>query len=210
MSRPDLMPLAIAERRDLADFLATLMPEQWEVPSLCEGWTVRQVAAHVVSYDELSLGRVLRMAPRGPFSIPRTNHRVLAAYGNPSPAEVLTAFHDHLRPRGITTMFRGAIALTDGLIHHQDIRRALGIPREVPADRLLPVLDFMPKALALPSRRNVRGLRLVATDLDWTHGAGPEVTGSGEALVMAIAGRSAVLADLDGPGAVTLRDRLRA
>jgi uncharacterized protein (TIGR03083 family) len=105
-------------------------------------------------------------------------------------------------------MFGSAIALTDGVIHHQDIRRALGHPRTVPEERLVAALRFAPRARALPAPANARGLRLVATDVDWTHGSGPEVTGPGEALLVALAGRPQALADLTGPGVATLAVRI--
>ncbi|WP_200951166.1 MULTISPECIES: hypothetical protein [unclassified Nocardioides] len=105
-------------------------------------------------------------------------------------------------------MFGCGIALTDGVIHQQDIRRALGRPRVVPPERLVAVLGFMPRARALPSPANVRGLRIVATDVDWAGGSGPEVRGPGEALVMSLAGRPEALAELDGAGLATLTARV--
>lgn len=208
MTRPDLKQLATDERRDLADYLATLPDEQWDAPSLCEGWSVRQIVAHMISYEDMTIPQVLRLFPRGGFRITRVNHLVLTSYDAATPAELLADLRRHERPRGVTAGFGGAIALTDGLIHHQDIRRALGTPRAVPSERLVAALGFAPKAMALPSRREVRGLRLVATDLDWTRGEGPEVRGPGEALLLAIAGRPAALSDLDGPGLATLTQRL--
>jgi uncharacterized protein (TIGR03083 family) len=206
-TRPDLRPLATAERRDLADLLGTLSDDQWDEQSLCEGWTVRQVAAHIISYDALPARRLLQLAPRSGFRVNRMNARVLAEYDDLAPAELVAVLRRHLRPRGLTTAFRGAVALTDCLIHHQDIRRPLGLIRDVPAERLRPVLDFALMAPPLPSRKQVRGLRLVATDVDWTHGDGPEIRGPGEALLMLIAGRTAALTDLDGPGLPLLSGR---
>jgi uncharacterized protein (TIGR03083 family) len=208
VTRPDLMQLAAEERRDLADFLTTLSDEQWDAPSLCEGWSVRQVVAHMISYEDMTMPQMLRLFPRGGFRITRVNHLVLSSYDDVTPADLLADLRRHERPRGVTAGFRGAIALTDGLIHHQDIRRPLGAARTVPSERLVGALGFAPRALALPSRRQVRGLRLVATDLDWSRGEGPEVRGPGEALLLAIAGRPAALADLDGPGAPLLTERL--
>jgi hypothetical protein len=69
-------------------------------------------------------------------------------------------------------------------------------------------LDFSTWAPRILGGLRVRGLRLVATDLDWTHSNGPEVRGSGEALLMAMAGRPAALRDLDGPGKTKLAQRL--
>ena len=102
------------------------------------------------------------------------------------------------------------IALTVALIHHQDLRRALGLPRVVPTQRLVPVLGLAFRARPLPARRNVRGLRLRATDLDWSHGRGDEVTGPAEALLMAVSGRADALPELAGPGLATLESRVRA
>jgi uncharacterized protein (TIGR03083 family) len=113
--------------------------------------------------------------------------------------QLVARVRTHAVPRAITTMFDSAIALTDGLIHHQDIRRALGHPRTVPQERLVAALNFAPRARALPAPATVRDLRLVATDVNWTHGTGPEVNGPGEALLVAIAGRKQALADLTGP-----------
>ena len=54
MSTPDRMPLAEEERADLLALLRELTPAQWDAPSLCDSWRVRDVATHIVSYDELS------------------------------------------------------------------------------------------------------------------------------------------------------------
>lgn len=110
----------------------------------------------------------------------------------------------------MTAGFGGMIALVDGTIHHQDIRRSLRRPRAIPSDRLVRVLGLVPGNPRLGAGRRIRGLRLRATDVDWAHGSGPEVTGPGEALLMAMAGRPAAVADLAGPGRDTLAGRLGA
>ncbi len=108
----------------------------------------------------------------------------------------------------MTSGFRGGIALTDGTIHHQDIRRALGLPRTIPPGRLGPVLNFAASAPTLPAKNHVKGLTLTATDVNWSRGAGPEVNGPGEALLMAISGRPIALDELGGPGLETLQSRV--
>lgn len=204
----DRTSLATAERRDLADFLETLTPEQWERPSLCSEWTVREVVAHLISYEEIGLrefaGRFLRAGLR----FGGMNARRLEEFGARTPRELVAYVRAHAKPSGPTAVADARIGLTDGLIHHQDIRRALGQPRDVPAERLVPVLDFALMAPPLPARRNVRGLRLVPTDLDWSHGRGAEVTGPGEALLMAVCGRADALPELTGPGLAMLADRV--
>jgi uncharacterized protein (TIGR03083 family) len=208
--RRNVIDLATAERRDLLALLETLTDAQWEARSLCEDWTVRQVAAHVVSYDDLRVRQLIPRMARGRFRVTGMNPHRVREYDAATPADVLGEVRAHLTPRGVTALFGGGIALTDGLIHQQDIRRPLGIPRDVPAERLVPALNFALRAPALPSRRHVRDLRLTATDLDWTHGDGPEITGPAEALLMAIAGRPAALADLAGAGVPVLAERLQA
>ena len=205
----DRTALATAERKDLADFLETLEPEHWERPSLCSGWTVRDVVAHLISYEEIGLGEFAGRFLRAGFRFGRMNARRLREFGERSPGELVAYVRAHARPSGPTAMADARIGLTDGLIHHQDIRRTLGRPREVPAERLAPVLDFALMAPPLPARRNVRGLRLVATDLDWSRGSGEAVTGPGEALLMAVCGRAEALPELTGPGLATLESRVR-
>lgn len=205
----DRTALATAERKDLADFLETLEPEHWERPSLCSEWTVRDVVAHLISYEETGLGEFAGRFLRAGFRFGRMNARRLEEFGARAPGELVAYVRAHARPSGPTAMADARIGLTDGLIHHQDIRRALGRPREVPAERLAPVLDFALMAPPLPARRNVRGLRLVATDLAWSHGSGEEVTGPGEALLMAVCGRAVALPELAGPGLATLESRVR-
>lgn len=204
----DLSGLAAAERRDLADYLDTLTASQWQQPSLCPGWTVRDVAAHIASYDLLGWPELAALFVRSGFSLARANATGVEQSRSLSTAELVSRLRECAVPRGITSGFGCAIALTDGVIHHQDIRRALGQPRTVPEDRLVAALDFSPRARALPSPKNVRGLRAVASDLDWAHGSGPEVRGPGEALLLALAGRPAALPELEGPGLAVLADRV--
>jgi uncharacterized protein (TIGR03083 family) len=201
-----LMTMASAERADLAEFLATLSPQDWEAPSLCTKWSVKDVVAHVISYEELGPMGLMKRFAKG--WIVRANEVGVDDFASLSPQQLLDFLRNHLQPRGLTAGFGGMIALVDGTIHHQDIRRSLGRPRSVPADRLERVLGLVPGNPRLGAGRRIRGLRLRATDVDWAHGRGPEVTGPGEALLMAMSGRPAALADLSGPGLGTLAERL--
>ncbi len=197
------------ERTELAEFLATLTPEQWDTPSLCEGWRIRDVVSHMISYDELTIGGVLGRMARGAFSVHRANSVGVDAARERTPEQLLAALNDHLQPRGLTTAFGGMIGFVDGLVHHQDIRRPLGQPREIPADRMMSVLRGGMHAPLLKPRSRTRGLRLVATDLDFTTGTGAEVRGPAEALLMAaVAGRRGVSGELSGPGQPLLAARI--
>lgn len=201
-----LMNLAYEERVDLAAFLETLTPDEWQAPSLCHRWTVKDVVAHVVSYEELSpLGLAMRFA-KG--RIVHANEVGVREFAPLSPSELVDFLRAHLSPKGLTAAFGGMIGLVDGTVHHQDIRRALGHPRAVPTERLERILPLVPGNPRLGAGRRIKGLRLAATDVGWQHGDGPEVTGTGEALLMAMTGRRDSLAELDGPGLSTLSARI--
>ena len=206
----DTMGLAHDERADLAELLATLTPAQWDAPSLCAGWRVRDVVAHMFSYEELGPVGLVGRFLRGGVLPDRVNAVGVRAYAGHSPGDLLALVTAHLRPRGLTAGFGGRIALTDGVIHHQDIRRALGLPRDIPAARMTEVLSFARTAPTIKAPRRVRGLTLVATDLDWSAGSGPVVEGPAESLLMAIAGRRGTAAELGGPGQPTLAGRIDA
>ncbi|HTX94640.1 MAG TPA: maleylpyruvate isomerase family mycothiol-dependent enzyme [Mycobacterium sp.] len=203
-----LMSMARDERADLAAFLATLTPQQWYTPTLCSGWTVKDVVAHMLSYEELGFLGLLKRFAKG--RIVRANEVGVDEFAALSPQQLLEFLNDHLTPQGLTAGFGGMIALVDGTIHHQDIRRSLHQPRTIPADRLTRVLGLVPGNPRLGAGRRIRGLRLAATDVEWAQGHGPEVTGPGESLLLAMTGRPAALADLGGPGLPTLAKRVGA
>jgi uncharacterized protein (TIGR03083 family) len=162
------------------------------------------------SYEDLGPVALIRRIAAARLDGDRVNALGVADYADHSTDELLARVRDHLQPSGLTARFGGRIALTDGLIHHQDIRRALGQRREVAADRLHAALRTAPVAPPIRARRRIRGLTLTATDLDWSIGRGPIVDGPGEALLMALAGRPEALGELSGPGLPTLAERIGA
>jgi uncharacterized protein (TIGR03083 family) len=202
------MQLACEERQDFVDFLDGLSAEQWEQPSLCELWRVRDVVAHVVSYEELSRWQLVRRFAKGTLVPRRINAIGVAEYAPRSPRQLTQLMRTSIPPRGLTSAFGGMIALVDGMIHQQDIRRALGQRREIPPDRLQRVLNYALTSPATRGARRTRGVRLVATDLDWAHGEGLEVTGPAEALLMAMAARPDAFNQLAGPGKELLAQRI--
>jgi uncharacterized protein (TIGR03083 family) len=202
------MQLACEERQDFVDFLDGLSAEQWEQPSLCELWRVRDVVAHVVSYEELSRWQLVRRFAKGTLVPRRINAIGVAEYAPRSPKQLTQLMRTSIPPRGLTSAFGGMIALVDGMIHQQDIRRALGQRREIPPDRLHRVLNYALTSPATRGARRTRGVRLVATDLDWSHGEGLEVTGPAEALLMAMAARPDAFNQLAGPGKELLAQRI--
>jgi uncharacterized protein (TIGR03083 family) len=201
------MEMARAEREEFAAMLEGLTPEQWDSPTLCEKWRVRDVVAHVIGYDPLSRPELMRRMAKGLVTRGGANAVGVAEYADKTPEELTALVRQYAVPHGLTSGFGGRIALTDGMIHQQDIRRPLGLARTISAEPLRIALDFTTWAPRLLGALQARGVRLVATDLDWAYGKGPEVRGSGEAVLMAMAGRRAALDDLDGPGKAKLAQR---
>ncbi len=205
----DTMSLARDERTDLAAFLATLTPQQWDAPTLCAQWRVREVVAHIYSYEDLGFGRVVSRLLRARLNSERANALGVATHADKCGDELVAMARNHVQPTGLTALMGGRIALTDGMIHHQDIRRPLGLARDIPDARLTAALDTARTAPPVGAVKRIRGLTLVATDLNWTAGSGPMVEGPAEALLMAMAGRHGIVSELSGPGASILADRIR-
>jgi len=201
-TKADLRRLHDEENADLSAYLHTLAPSDWERPSLCEGWRVRDVVGHILYGNELNLLTLPYKLGRYGFSSDRSGKAYSIARAEGRPAEQLLAEFDQRDPwAGTCRVFPLRLTLLDRLAHHQDIRRALGHERTVPAERLLAVLRPLPRlGSVFGARRRARGLRFEASDLDWAWGTGPVVTGPGEALVMAMLGRRDALRDLGGEG----------
>lgn len=195
--------LLTAERAELVALLRDLSEDEWEKPSLCTGWRVREVAGHLL-HDTIPVATYAGIVARHRFDVDRVNDS-LAAKAAAMPTDRIV---DKLeQDAGRLSRWAPGVVLADLVVHQQDIRRPLGRPREIAEDRLRFALDH-PDPFAFPWRRT-RGLRFVATDLDWSKGSGPEVRGAGEALALAIAGRPVVLDELEGDGVPELRRRMR-
>ena len=200
--------MARDEREGFASFLDGLTSQQWNSPTLCELWTVREVAIHTVSYDELSTAGLVGRFLKGRLNTDRINAIGVADYSDRSPEQIAVLIRSYAQPHGLTGGFGGKIALTDGMIHQQDIRRSIGLPRTIDPERLRTALNFARFAPTIRGAWRARGVRLFASDLDLSHGRGPEVRGPGEALLMAMAGRRAALDDVDGPGKAKLAQHI--
>ncbi|MFW0789900.1 maleylpyruvate isomerase family mycothiol-dependent enzyme [Gordonia sp. CPCC 205333] len=199
--------LAQAERRSFAAFLRELSDEDWQEPSLCAGWTVQDVIAHSLSFDDLAWPELLGRFGRARLSLAEVNAAGLADYSSWEPDQLITRMERCADPRGLTTAFGCRVALLDAMVHQQDIRRPLGRPRMIPNERLVPALSFARFAPPIGAHHRVVGLRFTATDVSWRRGIGSHICGNAEAIMMAIAGRTCVLDELSGPGVSVLRRR---
>ncbi|MCA0145571.1 maleylpyruvate isomerase family mycothiol-dependent enzyme [Blastococcus sp. LR1] len=195
------------ERRGLADLVSGLSTEQRTTPSLCAEWDVHHVVAHLVVPLEVGIPRfVLAMlAARGNFD--RANVRMAREQGRRPFAELVEVLRRKADSRFTPPGAGPEAPLTDLLVHGLDIRRPLGLARDIPEERLRTSLEFV-AAGGLDAEPTVRGLRFEADDVAWSSGSGPVMRGRAEALLLAMTGRGTALDELSGDGVATLRSRL--
>ena len=190
-----------------------LSTDDWSRRSLCSEWTNHQVLAHLV----IGCGATPRAvafemaAHRGSFD--RANAAMaqrLAAQR--TPAQLIDDFATLIdRPRGLGRVFPRRLLLGDHVIHELDIVLPLGVQPSIDAAAMTAVLETQVRVPNpfVPAAARARGLRLQASDLDWTHGEGPHcVSGTSAHLASVLAGRPWALAQLGGNGVAVLRDRL--
>ena len=203
----EIWPMIHDERKALAADLQTVTGDQWDTPSLCSEWTIRDVLAHMTSTASLTppsfFGRLISSG----FSFDKVQENGVAAQRGSSPAETLAKFEGVLdsvkHPPGPNTTWLGEV-----IVHAEDIRRPLGIKHSYPAEAMVAVANFYKGSnMLIGSKNRISGLTLHATDAEWSHGTGPEVAGPILSLVQAMTGRAAVLDDLSGEGVATLRSR---
>jgi uncharacterized protein (TIGR03083 family) len=203
----ELRDAARDEMLSLADRLAELDEAQWNAPSLCDQWRIRDVLAHVTAGAEgaFGLGWVVRSLLHHGFDYNRWVAVDGQQRGQQDPRLLLQALRNAAaNPPGA----RPVTSLMHVLIHGQDICRPLGLRRQLPAGHLVAVADYVKDDVRIfGAKKRIAGCRLTATDMDWSYGHGPEVTGPAEALVMMMAGRLVALDDLSGEGKAALVTR---
>jgi uncharacterized protein (TIGR03083 family) len=205
----DLMPMVHAERRSLAGFLDTLPEDQWAAASWCDKWNVQQVVGHVVAAGNVTVPHFFAGLIRSGFSFDRFVEGDLEKYAAGSPADTLARFQEIIESdRTPPAPDSKYIALGEVMVHGEDIRRALGDPGDHPAEHLVTLAEFY-KGTGPPLRgkKRLAGLRLEATDVDWSTGEGQLVRGPCMALILAMVGRTAALAECEGDGVAVLRSR---
>lgn len=193
-----------AERAALADDLAGISDEQWDTASLCPEWTVRDTLAHMISAAKLTPPKFFGGMIASGFRFESLQAKGIAANRGANPAECLASFKGVIpstkHPPGPGDTWLGEV-----LVHSQDIRRPLGIAHDYPLDSMVQVAEFYKGSnLLIGSKKRIAGLRLQASDADWSTGDGPDVSGPVGSLVLAMTGRSAAIADLTGEGVATL------
>lgn len=197
-----------AGRAQLADTIERLTPEQWRTPSLCTGWDVGAMAAHLLSSAEQSTGHFLGGMLATGFRFNAAMERDVRARAELSPADVAA----RLRARTTTTNKPPAptvAMLGEVVVHGEDLRRPLGLSAPVDPEAANACLDsYTTASFPVGGKKRIAGLRLISTDTGWAYGAGPEVKGPAMALLLVMTGRAAGLADLSGQGAARLGQRV--
>ena len=216
LTRDQVWQAVDAQRAAVADLLDALTDDEWQRPSLCAGWTVRDVAAHL-TLQQVRLGGMLRMMPimfRARGNLDRATHDMACGRSAALPTAQLTA-----RIRGTIGSRRHNLGVThhetliDILVHGQDIAVPLGRRHDMPPEAAAAAATrawTMRWPPPFPIKRQLQAFRLTATDVSWSAGAGPEVQGPISALLLVSCGRLAALPQLSGEGAATLTARLGA
>jgi uncharacterized protein (TIGR03083 family) len=207
MAKADIWPAIHVERSALGEDLATLGVAQWSGPSLCGGWTVQDVVAHMTATAKITPATFFPKLLASGFSLGRMQTKDISKEKGSSPADTLARF------RAVATSKSGPpgpaeTMLGETIIHAEDVRRSIGLRHTYSTEAVVRVADFYKNSnLIIGAKKRIAGLTLRATDTDWAHGSGPEVAGPIICLVMAMTGRKTVHGDLTGDGVATLGAR---
>ena len=193
-------------RLRLADLLETLAPEEWDHPSLCAGWRVRDVAGHLSLVPTITVREMAAAAPRAGFHPDRINTLLARRFGAAEPAAIVARIRDHAHDRTTAWALSTSNSLFDIEVHSQDIAVPLGRDFPVPPDDAVLGLDRVwEMGWPFRARRRFGHVALRATDAEWSVGDGPEVHGPALALLLLLTGRGATAApSLEGPGLAAL------
>jgi uncharacterized protein (TIGR03083 family) len=207
VSDADTWAMIHAERSRVADMLDGLSSEQWTMDTLCKGWNVQMVAAHMMNAGEQSTSKFFRglLASGLRFNVMMDDQAHASA--KLAPKEII----ERIRASTTTTNKPPAATMAmlgEVVVHGNDIRQPLGIDDDSSTEAKLACLEmFKGSNFPVRAKKAITGLTLKATDVDWTFGSGPEVRGPLVALLMAMATRP-LATTLTGDGVTTLRGRL--
>jgi uncharacterized protein (TIGR03083 family) len=187
----DIREAVAGERAELAEVLAGLGEDEWDKATLCAGWRVRELVAHITLPYRLSVPRFLAGMVRAGGKFNRYADRQARQDAvDLTPAQLVECLRQNVNhpwnPPG--DGYEGA--LSHDVIHGLDLTVALGIDRQVPTERLRIVFDAMRPRHAKYFGVDLTGVQLQATDLNWTYGTGTPLTGTAQDLLLVISGRS--------------------
>src|SRR6476659_8896023 len=185
----DYEALLWAESADIGTLLDEIDDADFDHASLCDGWRVRDVMSHMVLGHSTPMFQMVGMLAKYRFNVPKASRHGSVEWGSAhTPDEIREAWRGvvdgHLM-KGIAKVIPNKEGFIDHVIHQQDIRRPLEMPRTIPEERLV-------------------------AGVDGTSGDGPEVTGPAEALLLLASGRPAPIDEVTGAGVATLKERIAA
>jgi uncharacterized protein (TIGR03083 family) len=203
----DTWQLVATERSRLAGDLSARGASEWNKPSLCPGWRNRDVLAHVVSTVEITPGRFVVEMIRNGFRFHEMSANNVAALVGQSTEQLLdrvrAGISSHDKPPGPV-----ASVLLEAVVHGEDVMHPLGKSIAHSDEGLVGALEFAKGAQPLVGcKKRIAGLSLRATDVNWSTGEEPEVSGPATALLLVMCGRKAALDSLSGPGVEVLQNR---
>ncbi|MDQ1048699.1 maleylpyruvate isomerase family mycothiol-dependent enzyme [Streptomyces sp. V4I2] len=177
------------ERAGLADLLEGLSPEEWETPTWCGDWRVRDVAAHLTVAARFTYKDVLAAFVRARGSFDRMIHDSAVREAESPVTEIVANLRGIVGSRRLAPTTSPREPLLDILVHGQDIALALGRGREMPPEAARDAADRVWTMRVPPRPWPLPKARLVATDIEWTRGDGAEIRGPVAALLLLLTGR---------------------
>ena len=195
-----LMEAVAAQRRELAALLGGLAPEMWDRPSLCAGWRVRDVVAHMTMPFRYSTRRFITEMIKAHGNFDRMADRCARRDGQAQPGELLAVLCQNERNPWKPPGGGFAAALTHDVIHGQDITSALDLEHLLPEEHLRIVLQTVttPKSLK-HFGVDLTGIEVRPDDSDWSFGSGAPLSGSAQDLALVLCGRKLAAGRLRGP-----------
>lgn len=204
MDNEQLWGVVEDQRRRVAAFLELLSLDEWTEASLCDGWTVKDVAAHLAVVPHApDLGRMLPMVVRARGSLDRVNHDIACHYAQGrSTSQLVAELRDQATSRHLPRVTSVQNLAMDIVVHGQDMALPLDRDLPVPPEAARNALErAWTMGWPFHARRKLAGYRLTATDGNWAVGEGATIAGTTLALLLLVTGRvRTALPMLDGPG----------
>jgi uncharacterized protein (TIGR03083 family) len=196
-------------REALGEYLAGLSADDWNRPSLCADWTVKDTAAHMLVIPTLSKGQVFRSFLGSGFNLDKMNAKLVKEItGRMSTAEIAAKTRASASSQSMPPGLKLPGVLTELVVHSSDIAEGVGTPFALPTEDYLAALDHLKDVQPVfGSKERIAGLTMRTTDADWSTGSGPIVEGPAQQLLLAVAGRRSAIDRLSGDGIATLRSR---
>jgi uncharacterized protein (TIGR03083 family) len=179
-----------AQRLRLADLLDGLTEEQWATPSLCQGWTVRHVAAHASMSGRWQAGWGIPTFVRAGLRVNRFTDLDARRFAQRPTAEIAQALRDVASVRTHPPFTTVADPLADIQVHSMDVALPLGVDWPLPPDAAAAAANRIWR-MGFPffARRRLRGQRLRATNAHWEAGKGQLIEEPIESLLLRLTGR---------------------